>query len=366
MLRVDEGPGGLRLAYPAPVVPRLADVAEHVADQLAAVDVPLLRQNVLALAGQAEALERSSARLADDVLEAATVDLPSDPRPRSLPAAPRLVRRIARVDAARQALVEGQVEVELHRRVERVAAHEADGVVVRTVPLVDELAERLDLGLIVAHEDRRHAGGQVRQPPRDGDERLERRERPVVEARHRADPVVQVAEPVDRDGHPERQLRRDAADPLRRARDLVRGEAVGRDRGGEEAAALEVDAHHLGQVAAQERLAARDQKQADRRQRRREAVELLERELVLAGVDRVEAVRAAGVADGGHEVRPLRDRVTRRDPVAGESEPLREARRRQARAPLMGASRTPPVGDCAAEFAGGCAAGFEPAARRAS
>src|SRR6185295_13038755 len=89
VLRVHEGPRGLRVADAAPVVPRVADVAEDVADQLTAVDVPLLRQDVLALAGQAESLERSSARLADDVFEAAPVDLPAGPRPRSLPAAPR-------------------------------------------------------------------------------------------------------------------------------------------------------------------------------------------------------------------------------------------------------------------------------------
>ena len=174
-------------------------------------------------------------RLARDVLEAPPVDLAAGPRPRALPAAARLVRRIARVDLPREALVEVHVQVFLDPRVERVPAHEPEGVVVRAVPVRYTNSQNSSTSFWLSRM-KTVVTPTVRLGVRRESSRRasRRREGAVVEPRHGAHAVVEVPEPVDRDGDAEREVGRVAADLLGAARDLLRGEAVGRDRGREE------------------------------------------------------------------------------------------------------------------------------------
>ena len=199
-----------------------------------------------------------------------------------------------------------------------------------TIPFPDEVAELFQFRLVVAHEDGRDADGQIRYGAREDEERLETLERPVVEAGHGAHPVVELAKAVDRDGDADAERRRRRAHPLDHRADFRGREAVRRNADVEDAAALGIRPDDLRQVAAQERLPARDEQQPDRRQRVGESLDLFQRELVLSGVDRVEAVRAARIAYRGHEVRPLGKGRARRDPVAGEREALSEAGERHA------------------------------------
>src|SRR5438445_3598052 len=79
LLRI-EGADRRSGAQLAEVVVEVPDVAERVADQLAAVDDAVLRQDELSFAGEAELLERSTLRLPREVLRAEAVHLPAGAR----------------------------------------------------------------------------------------------------------------------------------------------------------------------------------------------------------------------------------------------------------------------------------------------
>src|SRR5688572_27440295 len=291
-LFVDECPRGRRTPDPREVVARLAHVAERRADELAPVDRPVLGQYELALAGVAETLEAAAPRLPRDVLEAPAVDLAARPGPRPAPARTGLFGGVAGVDLSREPLVKVDVESVLQARVVRFAADQTERVMARPVPVPHELGELLDLSLVVTHENGRDAHSEVRRRSRELEEGFEARERAVVETGDRPDAVVEFPKPVDRHRHAEREVRRDGADTGGNRGDLGGGESVRRHSHAQDAAPLEVDADDFREIAPQERLPARDQQETDRGQRLDEPLDLVERELVRARVDRIEAVRA--------------------------------------------------------------------------
>ena len=149
--------------------------------------------------------------LTGDVLRAAVVDLAPRPRTRAPPARPKLARRVAPVDLAGEPRVQVQIEVVLQSRVERLAPDQVDRVLVRAVRLVDEVGERLELPLVVPHEDGRDADGQVRRRARE-QQVLERRDGAVVEAGQAAHGDRGRVEAVERDRDAEGEVCVETAD----------------------------------------------------------------------------------------------------------------------------------------------------------
>src|SRR6185437_7254110 len=106
---------------------------------------------------------------------------------------------------------------------------------------------------------------------------------------------------VDRNGDSQMEVRRDRANALDHRTYARRRIAVGGNRGRVEPAMVVIRPDDLRKVLAQERLAAREQKQPDRRHAGQETLDLLERELVAPLVDRIETVSALRVARRCHE-----------------------------------------------------------------
>ena len=256
----------------APVVAGLADVADH---RSPISSQPWMLPSSVSTnsrsPGQTEFLEGAALRLPRDVLEAPAVDLAPGPRARALPARARLVGRIALVDPAREALVEIDVEVLLltpDRTARRGRSRANGGSGGKSSWMNSQNSSKL--GLVVAHEDRRHADRQVRRRARELEQRARasraRGRRAPGTARTRSwksrKPSSETVTPSERSGRMS-QILSAPRDDLVGARSRWSGSTTLK-----KPAALEVDADDLRQVPAQERLAAGDQEQANRRERR--------------------------------------------------------------------------------------------------
>ena len=186
----------------------------------------------------------------------------------------------------RAQLVEGR---QPRGRVERVAAHQGDGVEVGS-PTPDLLHQVDHLVVVV----RRQHGVHVDRQPVDLAQPIERLPGACVAALALAEAVVGLLQAVDADGDAE--LAGTAVDQLARDVDRPVGEpAVGRDV---DHAGVE-RADDRREVIAQERLAAADVEPEQRTDVASQALERRQRQLVAARLEVDEAVPAAEVAPVG-------------------------------------------------------------------